>query len=100
VNVAIDPCPKCECKDFYVEKAFPKKIGLTIIAVAVVLSFWTYHISLIVAAIIDALIYKFVGNQMVCYRCRTIYKDRAIPSTLKPFDRHTAELYDYGPKWT
>lgn len=92
----LSACTACGCEDFYVEKNFPKKIGISIIAVAAVLSFWTYHISLIVAAIIDALIYKFVASQLVCYRCRTVYRDTPIPSDVVAYDLHKAELYNYG----
>ena len=90
------PCPQCQCQDFYKEQRFPKKTGIAILAVAAILSFWTYHISLIVAAIIDALIYKFVPTQLVCYRCRAVYRNWPLPPSIQVFDRHTAELYDYG----
>ncbi len=89
-------CPQCDCKDFYVEKHFPRVVGLGIVGVAIIASFWTYGLSLIGAAILDGLLFKFVPNQLVCYRCRTVYRDVPIPRQLNGFDRHVAELYDYG----
>ena len=89
-------CPQCQCPDLYKEKAFPKKLGLSILGVAVLFSFWTYHISLLVAAVIDALIYKFVPQRAVCYRCRHTVTGLEIPVAVKGFDHHTNELYRYG----
>ncbi len=86
-------CPSCNCPNLYTEKRFPRKIGLGIVLVAAVLSFWTYHLSLIVAAIIDGLIYKFVPRQWVCYRCKAIHRDLPIPKKAPTYDHHTAELY-------
>ncbi len=92
----LPPCTDCGCKDYYRDKRFPRKIGVSIFIIAVILSFWTYHISLIVAAIIDALIYKFVPTQLICYRCRKIYRDLPISEKIKDFDHHVADLYNYG----
>jgi len=92
----LPPCPDCGCRHYYREKRFPRKIGISIIVLAAILSFWTYHLSLIAAALIDALIYKLVPTQLTCYRCRKVYPDWPVPDVVKPFDRHVADLYSYG----
>lgn len=89
-------CPKCDCKDFYAEKAFPKKIGIGILLVAIMASFWTYGLSLIGAAVLDGLISLFVPARLVCYRCRVVFADVPVPKGTKGFDHHIAELYNYG----
>jgi RNA polymerase subunit RPABC4/transcription elongation factor Spt4 len=91
-----DVCPQCGAKDFYKEKAFPKKIGLAIVGVAIILSFWTYNLSLVAAALIDGLIYLLVPNQLVCYQCHQVYKVDKIANEIGSYDHHTAELYNYG----
>jgi hypothetical protein len=89
-------CPDCHCPDLYKEKKFPKKIGLTIIGIAIVASFWTYNLSLLVAALIDILIYAFIPWQVVCYRCKKVFKLKPIPQEIRIHSHHTAELYQYG----
>ena len=89
-------CPQCGARDMYKEKAFPKKIGIAIVIVAVILSFWTYNLSLLAAAAIDGVIYLFVPFRLICYQCRQVYKDVPIPEQIKGYDHHTAELYNYG----
>lgn len=91
-----EACPHCGAKDFYKEKAFPKKVGLAIVGVAVLASFWTYNLSLIAAALIDGLIYLLVPNQLVCYQCRRVYKVGKLGKAIGSFDHHMAELYNYG----
>ena len=86
-------CPDCGCPDLYKEKNFPKPLGLFILIVGIVTSFWTYGLSLIGIAIIDGLIYLIVPDQLVCYRCRRVYRDIPIPKDRKGFDHHQAELY-------
>ena len=92
----MERCEKCDCKDLYREKVFPKKWGIAILLVAIVASFWTYGLSLIGAAILDALIHKFIPSRLVCYRCRAVYTGVPIPTVTKGFDHHLSELYRYG----
>lgn len=89
-------CPNCGARDMYKEKAFPKKIGMAIVGIAIILSFWTYNLSLVAAALIDGIIYLFVPFRLICYQCHQVYKDVPIAKQIKVFDHHTAELYNYG----
>src|SRR3712207_3954351 len=95
-------CPACGCRDIFVRKDFPQKLGLAIVVVAgitfIVLAssrthFYVGAIVLLVAAIIDAVIYAFVGEVMVCYHCRAELRDRPIDPNVGPFDLSTAEKY-------
>jgi hypothetical protein len=85
----------------FIRKNFPQKLGLAIV-IAAALAFLilaanptTFHIGawiLAAAALVDALIFVFVGKITVCYRCRA-----NIPGPLNadhnPFDLATAEKY-------
>lgn len=76
----VDRCCRCgavEASDFWAHKDFPKAWGLGIVVVAAVLAFWTYGASLLVAAILDAILYRRLAWATVCYRCKTEY--RGIP---------------------
>ncbi|HVT89884.1 MAG TPA: hypothetical protein VHD56_13605 [Tepidisphaeraceae bacterium] len=75
----LETCPKCGCRDLFIRKNFPQRIGLAIVALAgsifIVLAawrqtFWIGAMVLLGAAIIDAVLYAFVPKITVCYRCR------------------------------
>jgi hypothetical protein len=73
----VDVCCRCGVADFWTHKDFPKAWGLGIVIVAAILAFWTYGISLVVAALLDAGLYAYLPWATVCYRCKTEY--RGIP---------------------
>jgi hypothetical protein len=97
----IDKCPKCGCRDLFVRKDFPQKIGLSIVVVAGVAflalaarrdNFYLGAIVLIIALVIDAMIYFFVGRVTVCYKCRAEYRGPINPAHA-PFELSVAEKH-------
>src|SRR5215218_1806595 len=76
-------CPHCGCRDLFVRKDFPQKIGLAIVVVAavafVVLSvrratMYLGVVVLLAAFVVDAVLYLFVPRITVCYRCRAEFR--------------------------
>src|SRR3954467_5089556 len=74
----VTACPKCGCRDLFVRKDFPQKVGLFIVLGAagafLILAasrthFYLGATVLLVAAAIDAALYVFVPKITVCYRC-------------------------------
>ena len=92
----LDSCPSCGAKDLYLQKDFPRKIAIPIVIVAAILVPWTYGASLIVAAVIDFIIYRRTKWMAVCYKCRAEYRGFKPNPAHKEFDRHLDELYRYG----
>jgi hypothetical protein len=92
----IESCRSCGAKDLYLQKDFPRKIAIPIVIAAAILVPWTYGISLIVAAIIDFVIYRRTKWMTVCYKCRAEYRGFHNNPKHKEFDRHLDELYRYG----
>src|SRR5688500_832316 len=98
----LDVCPQCECRDLFIRKDFPQKLGLGLVILAG-LAFLilaanpsTFYIGvwiLVAAAVIDAAIYLFVGKLTVCYKCRSEYRDRPLNPTHEPFELAVAEKY-------
>lgn len=97
-------CPNCSCDELFVRKNFPQKIGLSIVAVAAVSflvlatwrqSFWIGVGVLIVATLIDALLYCVVGRVTVCYRCRSEFSGPVNPAH-GGFDLAVGEKYRHG----
>ena len=100
----LEACPNCGCRDLFVRKDFPQKLGMGIVIVAgvafLVLASWrhTFWIGALVlagAAIVDALIYGFVPKITVCYRCRTEFGGPINPEH-EGFDLATGEKYRHA----
>ncbi len=85
-------CPHCGAAHLYRQKDFNRKLGITLLAVGIGLSFFTYGISLLLVTIIDAWLYKKVGNVGCCYSCKSQFRNSPKVDNLEPFD---LELHDY-----
>ncbi len=71
-------CPVCEAAHLYIQKDFPKKIGIGIVTIAGIITIlWDhrYYIALILTAIIDFLIYQKCPNLTKCYHCQSEYRN-------------------------
>ena len=95
-------CPHCGCRDLFIRKDFPQKIGLGIVVVAavafVVLSVrrTTFYLGvavLLAACLVDALLYVFVPKVTVCYRCRAELRGVPINPRHEGFELAVAEKY-------
>src|SRR5437867_2252815 len=72
-----EECIVCGNHELYKKKDFPHWLGLTILTVACVgsiIPYWLYHqwltwTILIGSALFDGLLYLWVGDVVVCYRC-------------------------------
>ena len=95
-------CPHCGCRDLFVRKNFPQKVGLAIVVVAgvafLVLAAWrqTFYIGVIVlaaAVVIDMLLYLLVGKMTVCYRCRVEFRHVPVNPEHHGFELAVGEKY-------
>ncbi len=68
-EVKLDHCLICNSERMFQQKAFNRNLGLGIVVVGVILSFWTYGISLLVVALIDLILYLSLKPMAVCYQC-------------------------------
>jgi hypothetical protein len=98
---AVDKCPVCNGKDFYIRKDFDPKVGLTVVIVGALISaafYWfgkdlvAYGI-LAAAALIDLVVYGRLKDVTVCYRCHTEFRG-AYGRTAPAFDLHTADVLE------
>ncbi|MDP6339114.1 MAG: hypothetical protein QF842_02160 [Candidatus Marinimicrobia bacterium] len=87
-------CPVCGCKHLYRKKDFNQAVGCIIILIGALLVPWTYGISLLVLALADYLLYRRVKDSVECYKCKSEYINVVVQDSIKPFDHHTAELYE------
>ena len=99
-------CPECGCRDLFVRKDFPQKLGLAIVVVAAVAFLWLASsrqrfylgvIVLLVAVVVDAALYWFVPRITVCYKCRGEFRGAPVNPQHEGFDLAVAEKYRRRP---
>ena len=90
----IQSCLVCGNPLLYVQKDFNRILGVSIVLVGIVLSFWTYGISLLVAAAIDFMLYRILKDVTVCYRCEAIHREFPLNSQHSAYDIHVAEQFE------
>jgi len=95
-------CPDCGCRDLFIRKDFPQKVGLTIVIAAALAflflaakrqSFYLGVWVLIGAAAVDAVLYALVPKVTVCYRCRHEFRDVPINPEHGGFELAVGEKY-------
>lgn len=97
----LEVCAVCGSRELYKKKDFPHTLGMAILIVACLASFVTYGwyekwltwAILIGTAVFDGLLYLWVGDVVVCYRCEAQYRKFVPSPTHKPFDLGIAERY-------
>ncbi|HRA87709.1 MAG TPA: hypothetical protein PK992_06565 [Planctomycetaceae bacterium] len=94
-------CRICGCQDLWRQKDFPPALGLSLVATAAVLSSiaWAFYYPaiaigiLMVAGLIDMVLYARMGDMLVCYRCGARHRKTTINEQHPKFDLETAERY-------
>lgn len=94
-------CRICGCQDLWRQKDFPPALGLSIVVTAAILSCiaWALYQPLVAlgilmsAALIDMLLYAFMGDMLVCYRCGARHRKVSMHEQHPGFDLETAERY-------
>ena len=94
-------CRVCGCDDLWRQKDFPPALGLTFVGVAIVLSTiaWAAHqptwaLGILMAfALIDMLLYTFMTDMLVCYRCRSRHRKTALGDGHVGFNLELSERY-------
>lgn len=98
---AAERCPLCDCRELFVRKDFPQRLGMALVVVFALAASVFYYFERIPAtfatlaslAVIDAVIYLFVGKVIVCYRCRAELRGPVYNPRHEPFDLATSEKY-------
>lgn len=98
-------CLVCPSTDLFVRKAFPQRLGVTIVvagfaASCVAWNFYYVYLTfgiLFATALIDVVLYLVVGNLLMCYRCQAQYRgveglERHGGFELETHERHRQQL--------
>src|SRR6476469_2535807 len=95
-------CPACGCRDLFVRKDFPQKLGLAVVIGAGVVflalaarpaTFFLGVWVLVLSVLVDAVLFFFVPKVTVCYRCRAEFRGRPLNPAHGPFELAVAEKY-------
>jgi uncharacterized protein YbaR (Trm112 family) len=94
-------CPVCRCPHLYWKKDFPAKLGLGIVVIGFAISCITWNMYLPIATfvvlfatgLLDLVVYLLVGEVLVCYRCRALYRGVVKREGEAAFDLAVAERY-------
>lgn len=94
-------CAACGNAEMFRKKDFPHTLGMSILIGAFILSTLTYFyyekwltwIILLGSAAFDGLLYLWVKDVIVCYRCFAEHRDVVQPERFTPFELTTHERY-------
>jgi hypothetical protein len=98
----VDRCAVCDCHTVYVQKDFNRTLGVSIFlagAVLFLLCAWKNRLvegTLVWAAfaVADALLYKFLPDVTICYKCYAQYRQVTPNPDNQPFELGLAEKFD------
>ena len=76
---SLDACPWCATPDLYAQKDFPRRLGVAILLLGLLISSIFYYylmplwsMAVLVAfAIVDGVLSRFLPDVVVCYRCES-----------------------------
>lgn len=89
----ISVCPICGSNDFWVEKKFPKKIGVVLVIIAAILVPFTWGLSFIILFLVDMVLWFVLGWRINCYQCESEFTGLVRNNKIKPFDLKVYEYY-------
>lgn len=97
----VEKCYLCGCEEFYRQKDFNTKLGLWLIVLMVVLAvcFNRWFIQILIAfAVLDLALYFGLGDIVLCYRCRAIYRGFPISDKIAGFELKIHDQYQFKKK--
>lgn len=94
----VDGCVACGHLELFTQKDFPRALGIAIVVLAAVLAPFTWYASLAVAAVLDALLYRFAPNVVICYVCGAQHRGFPDDPRHPGFDREIDERLKFGAR--
>ena len=94
-------CRICGCDDLWRQKDFPPALGLLMVGFAIVLYLaasayyepeWALGI-LLAFALVDMVLYSYMTDMLVCYRCRSRHRKTALNDDYIGFNLELSERY-------
>ena len=104
---ALKSCPICKGDEFFEQKAFNRNLGMAIVVIGalgmlIMIALGheapTAYIFLGAAVVIDWLLYQFLPNVTVCYKCDSVFKGIQFPGKTGEFSLSTHDGYRFWHK--
>lgn len=97
----LQTCPACGCRDLFIRKDFPQRLGVGLVLVGfggfLAANYFHHPYAafgfLFATAAIDVLLYMVVGDALVCYRCGAHYRGAKNLAEHSAFQLETHERY-------
>lgn len=97
-------CLVCPSAELFARKDFPQRLGLGIVVVGFAASCVTWGMRLLVptfailfaTALVDVVLYLFMPECLVCYRCGARYRGDGVSDEAGGFDLETHERHRQG----
>ncbi len=94
-------CLVCPSHDLFIRKDFPQRWGVAIVVAGFAASSvaWHYYYTMLTfgilfaVALADVVLFLFVGNSLMCYRCAAEYRGLAGTERHGPFELETHEKH-------
>jgi hypothetical protein len=98
---SLEECHGCGNRELYRQKNFPHRLGMSILAAGFLASTVAYYLHhqwltwafLIGTSLVDSVLYLFVGDVSVCYRCGAKHSSMKATPKHPPFDLGVGERY-------
>jgi hypothetical protein len=96
-----EKCLVCGCGDLWRQKDFPQRLGVAMVVAGVIASTWAIAQYqpvwamgvLLLFALLDMLLYAWMPDVLVCYRCHARYRDPEPGQVYPAFQLETSERY-------
>ena len=98
VNGGLLGCLACGHPELFTQKDFSRFVGLAVVLGAAAAAPFTHYLSLVAAAMLDALLYWLGPDVVVCYVCATRHRDFPHEPHHPAFDRETHERLRFGER--
>ncbi|MEK7486585.1 MAG: hypothetical protein AABZ60_19865 [Planctomycetota bacterium] len=95
----LSQCGICQGNEFYLQKDFNRSLGLFVVVLSGLISFILFALDfpplyfflpLVVAPILDSLLYRICPFITICYRCEGIYRQFQMRESIEGFDLATS----------
>ena len=98
----VDQCAICGLDKLYEQKDFNRTFGFALFLVAAVICVvlvWKHQVVLgygvlVAAAVIDYVLYRYLSNVVICYRCQSQYRKYSSKTEIPEFELGLLEKYD------
>jgi hypothetical protein len=97
-SAPLSPCPVCGSEDFYSQRDFNRKLGITVVVIGCALGPFTSWISVGVAVVIDFVLYLMVPSVAICYACNAQYRGFAPEQKPGDFDIAIHDVYKFDKR--